>query len=213
MNKGWSDEELARRVALDLPDGAVVNLGIGMPVRVADHVPEDRLVFFHSENGIIGMGPAPQKGFEDPDVVNAAKQRATLIPGASIVHHADSFSLIRGGRLDFSILGALQVAPNGDIANWKVPGQRGGGGVGGAMDLAVGAKKVVVMMRHQDKKGQPKLVGQCTFSLTAVKTVALVYTELGVFECAGDHFLVKDSAPGISQDELRARTGAPLEFV
>ncbi|MFT0851705.1 3-oxoacid CoA-transferase subunit B [Achromobacter sp. F4_2707] len=212
MSKGWSDEALARRVALDLPHGAVVNLGIGMPVGVADHVPEGRLVFFHSENGIIGMGPAPQKGFEDPDIVNAAKQRATLIPGASIVHHADSFSLIRGGRLDFSILGALQVAPNGDIANWKVPGQKGGGGVGGAMDLAVGAKKVVVMMRHQDKKGRPKLVEQCSFSLTAVKTVALVYTELGVFECAGDHFLVRECAPGIGQDELRSRTGARLEF-
>lgn len=212
MNKGWSEDEVARRVALDLPDGAVVNLGIGLPVRVADHVPTDKLVFFHSENGIIGMGPAPRRGDEDLDVVNAAKQHATLISGASIVHHADSFSLIRGGRLDYSILGALQVAPNGDVANWRVPGQKGGGGVGGAMDLAVGAKKVVVMMRHQDKNGGSKLVEHCSFPLTAVRTVSLIYTELGVFECAGDKFLVRESAPGISKEVLRARTAAVLEF-
>lgn len=212
MNKGWSDEELARRVASDLVDGAVVNLGIGLPVLVAGHVPQDKVIFFHSENGIIGMGSPPEKGQEDPDVVNAAKQPTTLIPGASIVHHADSFSLIRGGRLDYSILGALQVSPSGDVANWKIPGQRGGGGVGGAMDLAVGAKKVVVMMRHEDKKGNSKLVERCSFPLTAVKSISVVYTELGVFECAGDRFLVRDCAPEISRAELQERTAAPLEF-
>ncbi|NYT61771.1 3-oxoacid CoA-transferase subunit B [Alcaligenaceae bacterium] len=212
MNKGWSDDELASKVASDLPAGAVVNLGIGLPVRVANHIPEGKTIFFHSENGIIGLGPAPLSGSEDPDIVNAAKQHATLIPGASIIHHADSFSLIRGGRLDYTILGALQVAPNGNIANWKVPGQIGGGGVGGAMDLAVGAKNVLVMMRHEDKYGASKLVKQCTFSLTAVKAVTVVYTELGVFECAGDKFIVRASAPGISQAELQERTAADLEF-
>src|SRR5690606_36282965 len=148
----------------------------------------------------------------DPDVVNAAKKHATLIPGAAIVHHADSFALIRGGRLDYSILGGLQVAPNGDIANWKVPGQKGGGGVGGAMDLAVGARNVLVMMRHQDKAGASKLVTSGTFPLTAVNTVTRVYTELGVFECAGDAFIMRDCAPGIGRDELAQRTDAALRF-
>jgi len=212
MNKGWSDDELARRVAVDLPPWSVVNLGIGLPVLVANHIPADKTVFFHSENGIIGLGAAPEPGRADPDVVNAAKKHATLIPGAAIVHHADSFALIRGGRLDYSILGGLQVAPNGDIANWKVPGQKGGGGVGGAMDLAVGARNVLVMMRHQDKAGASKLVTSCTFPLTAVNTVTRVYTELGVFECAGDAFIVRDCAPGIGRDELAQRTDAALRF-
>lgn len=212
MNKGWSDETLASRVAADLPNGAVVNLGIGLPVQVANYIPEGKTIFLHSENGIIGLGPFPQPGQEDPDVVNAAKKQATLIPGAAIVHHADSFSLIRGGRLDYSILGGLQVSPKGDIANWKVPGQKGGGGVGGAMDLAVGAKHVLVMMRHQDKNGSPKLVKTCAFPLTAIGAVTTVYTDLGVFECAGDKFIVRDLAPGISQDEIQARTDAPLTF-
>lgn len=212
MNKGWSEDELANRVASDLPEGAVVNLGIGLPIKVANHIPKEKVVFFHSENGIIGLGSAPESGFEDPDIVNAAKRPATLIPGASIIHHADSFSLIRGGRLDYSILGALQVSPSGDIANWRVPGQKGGGGVGGAMDLAVGAKNVLVMMRHEDKKGAPKLVAHCTFPLTAVKTVTLVYTELGVFECAGDKFIVRACAPNISKAELQERTDAELQF-
>lgn len=213
MGKGWSEEEMAQRVASDLPEGVVVNLGIGLPVQVANHIPEGKLVFFHSENGIVGLGPEPRKGSEDPDVVNAAKKPVTLIQGASILHHADSFSLIRGGRLDYSILGALQVSPNGDIANWKVPGQKGGGGVGGAMDLAVGAKNVLVMMRHQDKNGTPKLVEKCTFPLTAVGAVRLVYTQFGVFECAGDRFVVRDSAPGISRTELQEKTGAVLGFL
>ncbi len=213
MNKAWSDDELASRVAADLPENSVVNLGIGLPVLVANHVPEEKLIFFHSENGIIGLGGTPRQGEGDPDIVNAAKKQATLIPGASIVHHADSFSLIRGGRLDYSILGALQVSSTGDIANWKVPGQKGGGGVGGAMDLAVGAKRVLVMMRHQDKTGTSKLVKACTFPLTAVNAVTTVYTELGVFECAGDAFIVRESAPGISRDELQQRTDAVLKFV
>ncbi|KOF54447.1 MULTISPECIES: 3-oxoacid CoA-transferase subunit B [unclassified Achromobacter] len=212
MTKGWSEDEIAARVAADLPEHAVVNLGIGLPVRVAGHIPAGKTVFFHSENGIIGLGPAPQPGREDPDVVNAAKKQATLIPGASIVHHADSFALIRGGRLDYSILGALQVSASGDIANWKVPGQKGGGGVGGAMDLAVGARNVLVMMRHQDKAGAPKLVQACAFPLTAVRTVTRVYTELGIFECAGDAFVVREMAPGVSQDELLGKTEAVLRF-
>jgi len=213
MSKGWSDDELASRVAADLPGNAVVNLGIGLPVLVANHIPEGKTIFFHSENGIIGLGPAPKSGGEDMDVVNAAKKPSTLIPGAAIVHHADSFSLIRGGRLDYSILGALQVSCAGDIANWKVPGQKGGGGVGGAMDLAVGAKSVFVMMRHQDRAGASKLVSACTFPLTAVQTVTRVYTELGIFECAADVFRVRETAPGVDKDELMEKTEAVLRFV
>ena len=212
MSKGWSNDEIAARIAVDLPEHAIVNLGIGLPILVANHIPEGKTIFFHSENGIIGLGPVPAPGQEDPDIVNAAKKHATLIAGASIVHHADSFSLIRGGRLDYSILGGLQVSSGGDIANWKVPGQKGGGGVGGAMDLAVGARNVLVMMRHQDKTGASKLVKSCTFPLTAVSAVTRVYTELGIFECAGDAFIVRESAPGIGKDELLRKTEAALTF-
>lgn len=212
MHKGWTDEQMAKRVAQELPDGAVVNLGIGLPVQVANHIPEGKRVFFHSENGIIGMGPSPEPGSEDPDIVNAGKKPVTLIPGASIVHHADSFSLIRGGRLGYSILGGLQVASSGDIANWKVPNQKGGGGVGGAMDLAVGAQNVFVMMRHNDKSGAPKLVADCAYPLTAVKAISLVFTEFGVFECAGDHFIARELAPGVTQEDVVAATGTTVKF-
>lgn len=212
VSRGWNAQQMAARVAAALPDGAIVNLGVGLPVAVADHIPAGRTIFFHSENGIIGLGAAPDPGHEDPDVVNAAKEPATLIAGASIVHHADSFSLIRGGRLDCSILGGLQVASNGDVANWKLPNQKGGGGVGGAMDLAVGARKVYVMMKHREKNGAPKLLTRCDYPLTAVATVSLVFTDLGVFRCRGAAFEVVELAPGITRDEVAAATGAPLDF-
>lgn len=212
MNRGWSNQELAQRTAEHLQDGAVVNLGVGLPVMVANYIPVGWTVLLHSENGIIGLGPSPGEGEEDPDVVNASKEPTTLVRGASIVHHADSFSLIRGGRLDCAILGGLQVAPNGDIANWKVPNQKGGGGVGGAMDLAVGAKQVFVMMRHQEKSGAPKLVARCNYSLTAVRSVSLVFTELGIFRCCGDAFHVQEIAPGVAREDIINATGAPVEF-
>ena len=211
MNKGWTDEQLAARVAAELTDGACVNLGIGMPTRVALHVPASREILFHSENGLIGMGPAPIPGQEDPDIVNAGKQPASLICGASIVHQADSFSLIRGGRLDVSILGGLQVSAGGDLANWKVPGSKGVGGVGGAMDLAVGAKKVFVMMRHTDKQGRPKLVAACSFPLTAAACVKTVFTELGVIDCRDGVFAVRELAPGVSREDMQAATDVPLQ--
>lgn len=210
--KGWSDEQLAVRVARELLDGTCVNLGIGLPTTVALHVPRDREVIFHSENGLIGMGPAPAPGAEDPDIVNAGKKPVTLVTGAAIVHQADSFSLIRGGRLDVSILGGLQVSAQGDLANWKVPGAQGVGGVGGAMDLAVGAKKVFVMMRHVDKRGGPKLVDRCTFPLTATACVTTVFTDFGIIDCRDGNFVVRELAPGISAAEMRAATGAPVRF-
>lgn len=210
--KGWSDEQLAVRVARELLDGTCVNLGIGLPTTVALHVPRDREVIFHSENGLIGMGPAPVPGAEDPDIVNAGKKPVTLVTGAAIVHQADSFSLIRGGRLDVSILGGLQVSAQGDLANWKVPGAQGVGGVGGAMDLAVGAKKVFVMMRHVDKRGGPKLLDVCTFPLTATACVTTVFTDFGIIDCRDGGFVVRELAPGISAAEMRAATGASVRF-
>ena len=210
--KGWSDAQLAKRIADDLTEGMCVNLGIGLPTTVALYVPSEREVLIHSENGIIGMGPAPEKGKEDFDVVNAGKAPVTLIKGASIVHHADSFALIRSGRLDVSILGGLQVAANGDLANWKVPQAQGAGGVGGAMDLVAGAKQVWVMMRHVDKHGQSKLMEACTFPLTGLRCVSVVYTDLGVFDCGSGTFVARQLAPGVSQDDVRSATAAPVEF-
>jgi len=212
MSNGWNDDDLARRVAQELPDGACVNLGIGLPTTVAQHIPAGREVLIHSENGLIGMGPAPLPGQEDPDIVNAGKKPVTLVTGASIVHQADSFSLIRGGRLYASVLGGLQVSAGGDLANWKVPDAPGVGGVGGAMDLAVGAQRVFVMMRHVDKSGAPKLVASCSFPLTARRCVSTVFTNLGVVDCREGSFVVRELAQGVSPDEMRAATGGPLRF-
>ena len=208
----WNDEQVARRIAEELEDGAVVNLGIGLPTTVAMYVPPHRTIIFHSENGIIGMGPAPQSGKEDPDIVNAGKQPVTLVKGAAIVHQADSFALIRSGRLDVAVLGGLQVASNGDLANWKVPETKGAGGVGGAMDLVAGARRVFVLMRHIDKHGRPKLVERCTFPLTGMRCVSLVFTDFGVFECGGDRFIVRELAPDVGADDVRNSVGAPVEF-
>lgn len=213
MSTGWNDEQLAHRVAQEFPDGACVNLGIGLPTLVARHVPADREVLFHSENGLVGMGPSPAPGEEDPDVVNAGKKPVTLVTGAAIVHQADSFSLIRGGRLYATVLGGLQVAANGDLANWKVPGAPGVGGVGGAMDLAAGARRVFVMMRHTDKSGTPKLVRECSFPLTAKGCVTTVFTDLAVIDIDPDGFVVREMAPGVTREGLAAATGAPLRFI
>jgi 3-oxoadipate CoA-transferase beta subunit len=212
MSKGWSDLELARRVAAELPDGSCVNLGIGLPTMVAGQIPPGIDVLIHSENGIIGMGPDPRPGEEDPDVVNAGKKPVTLVPGAAIVHQADSFSLIRGGRLDCSILGGLQVSAKGDLANWRVPGAKGVGGVGGAMDLAVGARKVLVMMRQLDKEGRSKLVDECTFPLTAQACVTMVFTDLGVVDCTPGGFVVRELAPGVTEAQMRGAIGGTYRF-
>jgi 3-oxoadipate CoA-transferase beta subunit len=212
MTHGWTDEQLAARVAQEIPDGACANLGIGMPTLVARYVPAGREIIFHSENGIIGMGPDPEPGAEDPDLVNAGKQAVTLRAGASIVHQADSFSLVRGGRLDYCVLGGLQVAANGDLANWRVPSTPGHGGVGGAMDLAVGARRILVMMRHRDKNGTPKLVERCSFPLTAPGCVTTTFTDLGVFDCREGTFVARELASGVSRDEVRQATAAPVTF-
>lgn len=212
MSKGWNDIALARRVAAELPDGACVNLGIGLPTAVAGQIPAGVDILIHSENGIIGMGPDPLPGQADPDIVNAGKKPVTLIQGAAIVHQADSFSLIRGGRLDYSILGALQVSASGDLANWRVPGAKGVGGVGGAMDLAVGAKKVLVMMRQTDKEGRSKLVAECSFPLTAPHCVSTVFTDLGVIDCTEDGFVVRELAPGVTESDMRAAVAGPVQI-
>ncbi len=212
MTHGWTDREMAARVAREFGDGSYVNLGVGLPTLVADFIPEGRMVFFHSENGIIGMGPEPKGSEVDPDVVNASKKPASLILGAAIVHHADSFALIRGGRLDYTVLGALQVSARGDLANWRVPGTKGVGGVGGAMDLVVGAAKVFVMMRQIDKQGRSKLLKQCTYPLTGMACVHTVFTELGVIAFAQDSFVVKELAPGVSESAMRAAIDGPTRF-
>jgi len=205
-----SRKAMAARAAADIPEGWYVNLGIGMPTMVADYVPLEREVVFHSENGILGVGPAPEKGKENPWLVNAGKQPITLRPGASICHHADSFLMIRGGHLDLCILGAFEVAMNGDLANWATSENDTAPGVGGAMDLAAGAKRIWVLMEHTTKDGRPKLVRNCGYPLTAPRVVKRVYTNLAVLDVAGEGFVVRDILAGLSFESLQARTDAPL---
>jgi len=212
MTTGWTDKEMAVRVSKEFPDGCSVNLGIGLPTLIAGCIPEQVQVFIHSENGIIGMGPDPEPGKEDSDIVNAGKKPVTLVSGASIVHQADSFSFIRGGRLDFTVLGALQVSAQGDLANWRIPGGKGVGGVGGAMDLAVGARHVFAMMRQLDKSGKSKLVSRCRFPLTAPQCVTRIFTEMGVIECDSGEFVVHELAPGVSEQQMREAIDAPVRF-
>lgn len=207
---GWSPEQMAERIAAIIPDGSYVNLGIGMPTRVGDALPEGNEIVLHSENGIIGMGPYAAPGEEDPDVINAGKEFVTLVTGASYVHHTDSFMVMRGGHLDFSVLGAFEVSMAGDLANWSTGDMSRLPGVGGAMDLAVGAKKVYVMMNHTDPKGRSKLVQHCRYPLTAVQVVDRVYTNLGAFEPQGEGFRVVELAPGIDRDYVDEVTDAPL---
>jgi 3-oxoadipate CoA-transferase beta subunit len=209
-NIGWDRDAMAARLADDIPEGWCVNLGIGMPTRVSDFVPLSREVIFQSENGVIGMGPAPAPGEEDPWLINAGKQRVTLRPGGAYVHHADSFAMIRGGHIDLCVLGGFQVAVNGDLANWARSDKDTAPAVGGAMDLGAGAKRLWVLMEHTDKQGRSKLVSRCTYPLTALGTVGRVYTDLAVLDVADGAFVVRSLAPGVSLDDLRARTDAPL---
>ncbi|MGH7211617.1 MAG: 3-oxoacid CoA-transferase subunit B [Acetobacteraceae bacterium] len=208
--KPLSRAEMADRVARDIPEGWYVNLGIGIPTGVADHVPPDREVVFHSENGILGMGPQPPEDKIDRWLINAGKQYVTLRPGASFCHHADSFAMIRGGHLDLCVLGAFQVAENGDIANWATSENDTAPAVGGAMDLAAGAKRLWVTMEHTTKDGQPKLVQACSYPLTAVGAVKRVYTNLAVIDVTERGFVVRDMIAGLDFDSLQARTGAKL---
>jgi 3-oxoadipate CoA-transferase beta subunit len=202
-------DELAWRVAQDMPDGAYVNLGIGLPTRVAQFVPNDREVVYHSENGLLGVGPPPLPGHEDPELVNAGKQMVTLLPGASIFDHPLSFMMIRGGHIDIALLGAYQVAANGDLANWATDREKAAPAVGGAMDLAAGAKRVWVLMEHTNKDGSPRLLERCTYPLTAPAVVNRIYTNLAVIDI-DNGFIVREIVEGCSLAELTALTAAPL---
>lgn len=204
----WTKEQMAKRGAAEIPAGSIVNLGIGLPTLVADWLPEGH-AWLHSENGILGMGPFPYEGEEDPQVINAGKQTVTILPGGSVFDSALSFAMIRGGHVDVALLGAMQVSPSGDLANWAVPGGKIMG-IGGAMDLASGCRRCVVMMNHATKEGEPKLVATCTYPLTARGVVARVITELAILDCAGDAFTLVEHADGVSLDEVRRLTGAPV---
>ena len=211
--KGFDRKGMAARVAQDIPEGWHVNLGIGIPTMVADFLPVDREVLVHSENGILGMGPAPAPDKVNPWLVNAGKQAVTLRPGGSYFHHADSFAMIRGGHIDLCVLGAFEVAENGDIANWATSENDTAPAVGGAMDLAAGAKNLWVVMEHTTKDGRPKLVRECGYPLTAPGAVTRVYTNLAVVDVVkGRGFVVIDMAPGVTFDALQAVTDAKLHL-
>ena len=206
-----SKDELAARVAQDIPEGATVNLGIGQPTLVANHIPASREVLLHSENGILGMGPAPAKGQEDYDLINAGKQPVTLLPGGAFFHHADSFAMMRGGHLDICVLGAFQVSATGDLANWHT-GELGAiPAVGGAMDLAVGAKQTWVMMDLLTKQGQSKLVQTCSYPLTGIGCVKRLYTDLATLACTSQGLVVIDMVDGLGLEKLSALIGLPLK--
>jgi 3-oxoadipate CoA-transferase beta subunit len=206
MNR-WNRDEIASRIARDIPEGAYVNLGIGLPTLVANHLAADREIFLHSENGILGMGPAPEPGREDPDLMNAGKQPVTLLDGGSYFHHADSFAMIRGGHLDICVLGAFQVSITGDLANWHTGAPDTIPAVGGAMDLAIGAKRVLVMMDHLTKKGESKIVERCSYPLTGIGCVKCIYTDLAVIEITPDGLAVVEIVEGLSFEELARLTG------
>ncbi|WP_249605254.1 3-oxoacid CoA-transferase subunit B [Chromobacterium sp. IRSSSOUMB001] len=210
MNKRLNREQMAARVARDIPEGAYVNLGIGLPTRVADYLPPELDIFLHSENGLLGMGPAPAPGQEDPDLINAGKEPVTLLPGGCFFHHGDSFAMMRGGHLDICVLGAFQVSRRGDLANWHTGAPDAIPAVGGAMDLAIGAKQVFVMMEHLSKQGECKLVEACSYPLTCVACVHRVYTDLAVIDLRDGELLVRECVPGLDFDELQRLTPVRL---
>lgn len=208
--KRFTRDEIARLVARDIPEGCYVNLGIGLPTLVANHLDAAKDIFLHSENGLLGMGPAPAPGTEDGDLINAGKQPVTLLTGGAYFHQADSFAMMRGGHLDICVLGAFQVSRNGDLANWHTGAPDAIPAVGGAMDLASGAKRVFVMMEHQTKTGQSKIVDQCTYPLTGVACVSRIYTDLAVIDIVDGQLLVREMAEGLTLDELAMLSGVPL---
>ena len=209
--KRWNREQMAARVARDIPEGAYVNLGIGLPTLVGNQLPTDREVFLHSENGILGMGPAPAAGDEDYDLINAGKQPVTLLPGGAYFHHADSFAMMRGGHLDISVLGAFQVSATGDLANWST-GEAGAiPAVGGAMDLAVGAKETWVMMDLLTKQGQSKVVQSCTYPLTGIGCVKRIYADLATLECTPSGLRLIDKVEGLEHTVLEHIIGLPVQ--
>ena len=207
-----SREQMAERVARDIPEGAYVNLGIGLPTSVANYLPADKEVFLQSENGLLGMGPAPEAGREDPDLINAGKQPVTLLTGGAYFHHADSFAMMRGGHLDICVLGAFQVSQYGDLANWSTGAPGAIPAVGGAMDLAIGAKQVFVLMDLLTRKGESKLVAECTYPLTGLGCVSRVYTDVGVFSVGREGARMIELVDGVTLDEVRQLTGLDVEM-
>ncbi len=207
--KGLTRQQMADRVAREFQDGWIVNLGVGIPTMCSNTDIGDRDITYHSENGVIGYGPVAAEGHEDLNLVNAGGQNVTLKPGAAVVHHADSFGVIRGGHIDATVMGAYQVAMNGDFANWKLKGQKGGG-IGGAMDLAACARRVFIILEHVTRKNEPRLVAACDLPVTARGVVTLVATNYGLFQPTGTGFLLREIAPGFTVDEIRATTGGTL---
>ncbi len=208
---GWSREQMAARAAQDIPDGSYVNLGIGIPELVAKFVPEGREFIYHTENGLLGMGPPPAAGEEDPELINAGKRPVTLVPGAAFFHHADSFAMIRGGHIDVCVLGAMQVSAAGDLANWSTGAPGAIPAVGGAMDLVAGVKTIFVITQHTTKTGEPKLVAECTYPLTGRGVVSRIFTDLAVVDVTPDGFRLLELAPGVALEHVREKTGAPIE--
>jgi 3-oxoadipate CoA-transferase beta subunit len=206
----FTRDQMAERVARDIPEGVYVNLGIGLPTKVANYLPPEREVFLHSENGLLGMGPSPAPGEEDEDLINAGKEPVTLLTGGAYFHHADSFAMMRGGHLDICVLGAFQVSHTGDLANWHTGAPDAIPAVGGAMDLAIGAKQVFVMMEHQTKTGESKIVERCTYPLTGIGCISRIYTDLAVLDVTPQGLRVRELAPGLALADLQAVTAAPL---
>ncbi|MBE0661130.1 MAG: CoA transferase subunit B [Bacteroidales bacterium] len=207
---GWEMNEVAQKVAFDIPDGAYVNLGIGIPELVAGYVPDGREVIYHTENGLLGMGPIPEPRNIDPELINAGKKCVTAIPGASFFHHADSFTMIRGGHIDYCVLGALQVSEEGDLANWSTGEPKAIPAVGGAMDLVAGVKNIFVITQHNTKTGEAKIVKKCTYPLTGKAVVNRIYSNLAIIDVKPNGLFVRELAPGVSLDYLQDRTEARL---
>jgi len=209
---GWTKTEMAQNVAMDIPDASYVNLGIGMPEMVADFVPEGRELIYQTENGLLGMGAVPEPGKEDPELINAGKKPVTTIPGACFFHHADSFTMIRGGHIDVCVLGAMQISKEGDLANWSTGAANAIPAVGGAMDLVAGVKRILVITQHNTKDGQPKILNKCSFPLTGKGVVESIYTNLAIIDVKKDGLFVRKLGPNVSFEYLQQRTEAPLHL-
>ena len=208
----WSRSEMAQRAALDIPDGSYVNLGIGIPEQVAQYIPEGREVIYHTENGLLGMGPPPKEEAVDPELINAGKKPITAIAGAAYFHHADSFAMIRGQHIDICVLGAMQISSTGDLANWSTGAVDAIPAVGGAMDLVAGVKTIFVITQHTTKTGDPKILNECTYPLTGQAVVDRIYTDLAVIDVTDGGLVVTEMAPGVTLNFLQARTGACLSL-